>query len=278
MSQPYRYSRVYAGPLRAVIFDWAGTMVDYGSRAPVLAFVEVFQRHGVTLSVEQARGPMGTAKPDHIRALLDLPAIQAQWRQLYRRAPGAADVEALYAAFLALEIELVAGYAELVPGAAEAAALCRARGLKIGSTTGYSRAIMEQIMPRARAQGYAPDCLVCPEDVPGGRPAPWMLYRCATQLGVFPMAACVKVGDTLADIEEGLNAGAWTVALSRSGNELGLSRPEADALDPADLAARLAAIGARLARAGAHIVAETVADLPAALDAIGERLSRGERP
>ena len=46
----------------AVIFDWAGTVVDFGSRAPAGAFVEVFRRHGVAISIAEARGPMGSEK------------------------------------------------------------------------------------------------------------------------------------------------------------------------------------------------------------------------
>jgi phosphonoacetaldehyde hydrolase len=137
---------------------------------------------------------------------------------------------------------------------------------------------MAGILPAAQKQGYEPDSLVCPEDVPAGRPQPWMLYRSAMDLEVYPMSACVKVGDTVVDIEEGLNAGAWTIGLARSGSELGLSQEEAQALDPQELATRLEGIYDRMYRAGAHYVVDTIAEVPSVLDEIEPRLKRGEQP
>jgi phosphonoacetaldehyde hydrolase len=179
---------------------------------------------------------------------------------------------------LPLQVKSAGSHAGLIPGTVETVGLLRERGVRIGSTSGYGREIMDRILPVAREQGYGPDSLVCPEDVPAGRPHPWMMYRCAMDLGVYPMSAVVKVGDTLTDIEEGLNAGAWTVGLAKTGNELGLTEEETEALDPRELAARLDGVYDRMYRAGAHRVVDTIAGVPAALDDVEERLGRGERP
>jgi phosphonoacetaldehyde hydrolase len=274
----FSYQRAYIGRLQAAIFDWAGTIVDFGSQAPVAVFVALFERRGVAISAAQARGPMGLEKKDHIRAVAALPAVAEAWHAANGRPASEGDIEAMFQESLQLQAACVADYAAPVPGALAAVAACRADGLKIGSTTGYSRPIMAALLPAAAAYGYAPDALVCPDEVPAGRPAPWMIFRNAEQLGVYPMAAIVKVGDTVPDIAEGLNAGVWTVGLTRSGNELGLSAEAAAALAPAELAARLAAVGARLRQAGAHYLIETVADLPPVLNAINARLACGERP
>lgn len=272
------YRRAYAGPVRAVILDWAGTTIDYGSRAPVAAFVEVFRRRGVEITPHQARGPMGTAKRDHIRALLSLEPVGEKWELVHGRSWNEADVDAMHEEFVPLEVERAASHARLIPGVVKTVAELRERGIKIGSCSGYDREIMAEILPAAREQGYKVDTLVCPEDVPAGRPHPWMMYRAAMDLRVYPMSACVKVGDTVPDIEEGLNAGAWTVGLAKSGNELGLSEEEVAALDAATLASSLGDIRERMLRAGAHHVADTIADLPDVLDSIEGRLERGERP
>jgi phosphonoacetaldehyde hydrolase len=150
--------------------------------------------------------------------------------------------------------------------------------LKIGSTTGYSRAVMDVLEPLARAEGYAPDAIIVPDDAPAGRPAPWMMYHNAMQLNVYPMSRVVKVGDTVPDTEEGRNAGAWTIGVSMTGNELGLSAAEVKALAPAELDARLQPIEAKLRAAGAHEVLRSVAELPAVLEAIEARLAAGEKP
>ncbi len=274
----FRYRRSYAGPVRAVVFDWAGTTVDYGSLAPVAAFAEVFRRREIELTPEQVRGPMGTAKRDHIKELTGLKAVADRWRSVHGEPPAEDDVDAMYEEFLPLLVETAAAHARLIPGTVETMAACRDRSIRVGSSSGYGHEIMREILPVAREQGYKPETLVCPEDVPAGRPYPWMMYRCVMDLGVYPMAACVKVGDTVADIEEGLNAGAWTVGLARSGNELGLSQEEVEALDSRELAGRLGPIYERFYGAGAHYVVDTIADVPDVLDDIGSRLQRGEQP
>src|SRR5207244_3466452 len=100
--------------------------------------------------------------------------------------------------------------------------------------------------PEAAQRGYAPDCIVCPDEVPTGRPYPWMCYQNAIRLGVYPMQAMVKIGDSLADIEEGLNAGMWTIGLALSDNMLGLSETEVAALPDDVLDARRQAISAQM--------------------------------
>ena len=272
------YQRSYAGPVRAVVLDWAGTTVDYGSRAPVAAFVEAFRRWGVEISAAQARGPMGAAKRDHVRTLFGREDVAEQWASMHGSFPSENDVDAVYREFMPLQIETAASSAGLIPATLETMEFLQEHGIRVGSSSGYSREIMDEILPVAREQGYAPDSLVCPEDVPAGRPHPWMMYRCVMDLEVYPMSACVKVGDTIPDVEEGLNAGAWTVGLAKSGNELGLKKADVDSLDPRELSERLKIIYDRMYRAGAHYVVDTVAELPSALDSIQVRLAAGERP
>ena len=273
-----RYRRFYAGPLQAVIFDWAGTTVDYGSYAPVAVFVEVFRQRGVAITPQQARAPMGLEKQDHIRAIAREPAVAEQWRTVHDRTCAEEDIEAMFHDSVSLQAARVADYADLIPGTLETVAACRASGLKIGSSTGYSKQVMDALLPIAAQQGYVPDAIVCPSDVPAGRPAPWMLFQNAQRLGIYPMAAVVKVGDTVPDIEEGLNAGAWTIGLSRTGNELGLTEREIAQLEPQILSTRLTTIEWKLRHAGAHYVVESIADVPPVLEEIQVRLRHGEHP
>jgi phosphonoacetaldehyde hydrolase len=97
-------------------------------------------------------------------------------------------------------------------------------------------------------------------------------------LQLYPMEAFVKVGDTLPDIAEGLNAGMWTVGLAKTGNELGLTEQEVAALEPEVLDRRLDRAYQRFRQAGAHFVVETIAEVPSILDEINVRLAHGERP
>jgi phosphonoacetaldehyde hydrolase len=268
----------YTDPLKALILDWAGTIVDYGSCAPAGVFVEVFARHGVAITMQQARGPMGSEKRTHIAAITVLPEVAEAWHRARNRPCTDADIDAMYAEFVPLQIESLPRFADLIPGTLEAVAEFRKRGLKIGTTTGYNAEMMRVLAAEASRRGFEPDCIVSSDMVPEGRPAPWMALKAAALMGVYPMSAIVKIGDTIPDIHEGLNAGMWTIAVAATGNELGLSQPEAEALPPDEREARLAGARERLHATGAHYVVDSIADTPPILDQVETRLASGEGP
>jgi phosphonoacetaldehyde hydrolase len=248
-----------------VIFDWAGTMVDFGCRAPIAALVEAFARRGVALQESAARVDMGKAKTDHVRALLARPEVRSAWTAATGAAPGEDDVGALMYELGPLMRVAAAEAAELVPGVVDTVAALRAAGIKIASSTGYTREMMEPVLVRAAEQGYAPDHLVCANETLHGRPSPLMIYKACLDLGAWPFSRVVKVDDAEAGIAEGRAAGCFTVGVSASGNEIGLSRPAFDALDADERERRLRMSSRRLKDAGADIVIQTVADLLPAL-------------
>lgn len=264
--------------LKAVIVDWAGTVVDYGSLAPMGAFVETFAEFGVAISIDEARGPMGMAKRAHIAALIHQPRIADAWVMERGHPPTDADIDAIYAAFIPKNIAVAAAHATLIPGTSRVITELRANGLKIGSTTGYTREIMAEILPVAARQGFAPDSLVCTGDTPEGRPTPLMIYRTLLNLGVWPAWAAIKVDDTDVGIAEGLNGGTWTVGVAISGNVFGMTEADVKALSPTEFAARRAQAYRRLNDAGAHYVIDTIADLIPVAEAIDARLAKGDRP
>ena len=268
----------YSGPVKAVIFDWAGTTVDHGSLAPVRVLQEVFAKRGVPISEEEARRDMGVLKIDHIRKILFSETVSARWGKAVGHDPVEADVESLFANFVPLQLECLVKYSTVIDGVAETVARLRKRGIKIGSTTGYTRAMLEMILKPAAAQGYAPDCAITPDDVGAGRPHPWMIFANAIRMQVEPLEAIVKIGDTPVDIEEGLRAGAWTVGVARTGNMVGLSAEDFAALAPAQQATRLKSARTALSAAGAHEVIDAVAECEHAIDAIESRIHRDERP
>ena len=194
------------------------------------------------------------------------------WRAAHQRNASVEDLEALYREFVPLQTEVIGLHEEIIPGVVETVAALKAAGVRIGSTTGYTTEMMQGLMEHAACRGYAPDCTVCANEVPAGRPAPWMALVAAMRMGVYPVSVCVKVGDTVADIQEGLNAGMWAVGVTRTGNEIGLSESAVAALPASDLERRLSAARERLARAGAQYVIESVAELPPVIHEIAARL------
>lgn len=274
----YRYQRTYTGPLQAAVLDWAGTAVDYGCFAPTMVFVEGFQAHGVDVTVKEARTPMGLYKRDHIAAVMNMPPVTDRWIAQHGTAPTDDDVETIFQEFIPRQLATIENHNTLIPSAVDAITAMRQRGLKIGSSTGYTAQMMAKVTPAAAEQGYTPDCLVTSDQVSKGRPAPWLIYRNMEQLSVYPAASVVKIGDTVADIEAGLNAGTWTVGIALTGNEMGLSHQDVEALSDAERQSKLAPIYDKLYRAGAHYVVDALADAPPIIDAINTRLTTGASP
>ena len=273
-------SRQYCkGPVQAVIFDWAGTIVDYGSYAPTKVLIEAFAEREVPVSLAEARVPMGLPKWDHILALGNLPAVAQRWRERHGRAFTTQDVDALYARFMPLQIEYIADYSGVIPGVLEVLEDLRDRGIRLGSSSGYPREVMAKLERCAASQGLKLDHTVAGDDLkPGGRPGPWMALANVIELGVRDVAACVKVDDTEPGIVEGLSAGMWTVGVALSGNETGLTLDEVMALPEAERLRRRDRAADRLLGWGAHYVVDTVAELPGVLRQIDARLQGGDRP
>ena len=264
--------------LTGVILDWAGTTIDHGSIAPVATLCEIFASAGVPITAAEARRSMGLAKKVHIASILHQPRVREEWTRVFGGEPLPEDVDELYERFIPKQIDVLRDHSELIAGVPEAAARMRSRGLKIGTTTGYNHEMLDHLLDRAREQGYKPDHSVCPDDVPAGRPAPFMCYLNAVRLQTAPLWTLVKIGDTPADIEEGVNAGMWTIGITRTGNEVGLTPSEWNAARPDEKIRALTGAHEKLMSAGAHYIAESVAECDELLDRIQARLEIGDRP
>ncbi|AXB79318.1 phosphonoacetaldehyde hydrolase [Novosphingobium sp. P6W] len=265
-------------PVAAVLFDWAGTMIDFGSRAPVMAMQRVFAEACVLVEEPAIRRYMGKAKREHVVAMLSEPAIAARWRETKGADWTETEVDTLMERLEPAMQECAALCRELIPGAADAFEMLRARGIRVGSTTGYTRTMMADIIPAAAEQGYAPEVIVCAGETAQGRPAPLMLWKALVDMGVWPAAACIAVDDAPVGIEAGRHAGMWTVGLAGSGNGVGLDHATFTALSPDERAERMKSVVAEFAGAGADFVIESVAHLDLAVVAVSKALERGEGP
>lgn len=274
----WRYTRRYAGPVRAVILDWAGTAVDHGCMGPVEIFVNVFKEVGVQITPRAARVAMGLHQREHLRQLCADPSVAASWRAARGADPTSDDVDALHLRAVALQRSCLLDYADPIAGVPEVVGALRDRGIRIGSTTSYSRDLLDLLARASATLGYAPDAAISASEVPAGRPAPFMIFEVLKQLGVWPVQSCVRVGDTPMDIEAGLNAGVWTVGVSLTGNELGMTADELTTVDLAELDDLRRGAQQRLLQAGAHYVVDSVAELLPVIKLIQERLRHGETP
>lgn len=276
----YLYERSYRGGVKAVILDWSGTTTDAYVVAPAVVFVDVFRKHGVEISMAEARGPMGLRKDLHIQALAETPAIRDRWTAAHGNPPGDGDVEKMFADFVPMQLDCLHRYTDLLPGVAEATQRLQGRGVRIGSTTGFTRPMVDFLEEEAAKQGYRPDASVAGDEVEhGARPGPFMLYRNLDLLGVYPIQAVVKVDDTVSGVGEALNAGCWGVGVARYSNYMDVDSPEQGSqLDAAELTRRLDHTRDILRRAGAHYVIDSIADIEPVIKDIEARLARGEKP
>ena len=263
--------------VQAVVFDWAGTTVDYGCHAPLAVFLDVFARRGIELAPAEVRRFMGLPKQEHLRALLRSDSVTRRWLERFDSEPDAHDLDELYADFEPMLLGVLPDFTEPIPGVVGLVGRLRAKGMRIGSCTGYSEEMMDVVAPRAAERGFEPDVVVTPDYVPAGRPAPFMCYENAIRLGVYPLDTMVKVGDTVADIKEGRNAGAWSVGVILGGNEIGFTRQETLSLPAEVLDAKAAQVEERFFQAGAHYVIRSIDRFEEVLESIDRRLAAGDR-
>ncbi|MCA1022162.1 phosphonoacetaldehyde hydrolase [Halobacillus litoralis] len=259
--------------IEAIIFDWAGTTVDYGCFAPVQVFIEIFHKRNVQISFEEARKPMGLLKIDHIRAITEMDRVRTAWTNTHGSEPTEVDVEAMYKDFEDLLFRSLHLFATPLPHVTDVMEQLRARGIKIGSTTGYTEEMIDIVAGEAKKKGYAPDTIVSSTEVPAGRPYPWMINENAKQLNVFPTSRMIKVGDTETDMLEGQNAGMWTIGVVKGSSTLGLSQQEVEEMDSGLLETKIEAAEKTLLEACADYVMTDMSELPALVEAIEKRMN-----
>lgn len=264
--------------IQAVIFDWAGTMVDFGSCAPVYAIRDVLTQQGLSPTLPMIRAFMGMAKREHIEHILRLPEMADAWRQTHGRDWTSNDVDSIMEQLEPAMRAAAASHTDLIPGARETLQWLERHHINVGSTTGYTRPMMDDILPSATAQGYAPDVVICAGDTAVGRPAPLMLWKAMSEMGVWPAEAVVKVDDAPVGIQAGRHAHVWTVGVAASGNALGVSLSEWNNLSRPEQLSHLAPALKDLSEAGADYIIESVADLPPVIEDIRIRMTQGEKP
>ncbi len=280
VTSDYVYSRGYRGEVKGIILDWSGTTADAYVLAPAVVFVEVFKKHGVEISMAEARGPMGLRKDLHIKELTQVPEIAARWKGVHGADPDQGSVDAMFADFVPMQLACLRQYTTLLPHVVEVVQQFQKDGIKIGSTTGFVRSMVDILEADSKNQGYVPDASVAGDEVEhGARPKPFMVYRNLDLMDVHPIQSVVKVDDTISGVGEALEAGCWGVGMARYSNYMDIdSMAHFDSLSEAEIDRRLNATREILRKSGAHYVIDTFDQMPAVIADVNQRLARGERP
>jgi len=276
----YVYHREYRGKVKGMVLDWSGTTADAYVIAPAVVFVQVFKEQGVEISMAEARGPMGLRKDLHIQALTQEPYIRDRWHEVHGKNPDQSDVDRMFADFVPMQLDCLRNYTTLLPHVAEVTQGLQKQWVRIGSSTGFVRSMVDILEADAKTQGYVPDASVAGDEVVNGaRPKPFMVYRNLDLMDVHPVQSVVKVDDTVSGIGEALEAGCWGVGIARYSNYIDVdSLEQGEQLSGDDLQRRLNLTREKLRQGGAHYVIDTFDQLPEVIEDVNIRLGRGERP
>lgn len=276
----FTYQRIYKGGVKGIVLDWSGTTVDAYVIAPAVVFVEVFQRQGVEISMLEARGPMGLRKDLHIEQLTLDPVIRERWKGVHGKYPDSSDVETMFADFVPSQVACLPKYTDLLPGVAEVTQRLQKQGIKLGVSTGFIRVMVNVLLKEAIKQGFKPDATVAGDEVENGaRPKPFMVYKNLDLMDITPIESVIKVDDTVGGVGEGLNAGCWTIGVSRYSNYMNINTLDEEAtLSAEEIDRRHNQTREMLQKAGAHYVIDSIADIEEVIADINARLARGEKP
>lgn len=258
--------------LKLVVFDWAGTTVDYGCVAPLAVFEKIFEDKNIHLTREEILKPMGMGKRDHIEALLSTEEATRQWKEQYHCEWTQADIDEMFAQFNEELIGVLEQYCTPIDGVLETVSKLKKMGLFIGSTTGYTRQMMDIVEKGAKEQGYAPDYTVTSEMTGYGRPYPYMLFENMRHFEVYPPCCVVKVGDTASDMKEGKNAGAWSVGILEGSSAANMTPELAATLSKEEQKAHFDKAQEILREAGADYVIHSIRELPEVIEEINKRM------
>lgn len=264
--------------VQGIIFDWAGTTIDYGCFSPVGAFMEAFKTINIDLSIEEAREPMGMLKIDHTRAIFNMGSVKERFFKLFNRYPNEEDVVTLYKKFEEVLFLTLGSYVTLNPYVLDTIKSLEHMNIKIGTTTGYTKEMMNIVIPAAKELGYNPEFNIASDELGYGRPYPYMIYENARALNIYPQKALVKIGDTVVDMKEGVNAGVWTIGLVLGSSELGLTLEEVNTMDKHELKVKMDEVKTKLYNAGANYVIDDMSTLIDVIADINSKLENGITP
>ena len=145
-----------------MIFDWGGTVVDSGVCAPIYTFVELFKAEGVEINEDEARTITGSNRKANIAQILDKEAVRKRWIEANGKEPTTDDVERMFEKFVPQVLSSLTKYSNVIEGVAQIVQRIKKPpfNLKIGSTTGYPKEVLQVLLNTSASQGFTfePNC------------------------------------------------------------------------------------------------------------------------
>jgi len=258
--------------IEAIVFDLAGTLIDFGSLAPSQVLIKLFDRLGIKITRKQAIGPMGIEKRAHIKALLTTRKINSEWKKKFKSKPTVKDIDKLFKLFNPELKKIINKHSKFISGNKKTLDLIKNKIKKIELNTGYSEEILKVILPELKKQRFIPDVSYSSSYTKIGRPSAEIIYRIFSDLNITKGSNCIKVDDTIPGLQEGLNAGMWVIGVIFSGNEFGKNEHEFNKLTNKEKLKFRKKISRKFKKIGAHYVIDTIKDLPKIIERIENKI------
>jgi phosphonatase-like hydrolase len=188
-------------PPDLVVCDLAGTTIYDRGEVPA-AFEQALREAGLAFDAAEVSAWRGASKREVLSRLIA------------RQDGGTRSVDRIYHRFRELLLQRLAEAGPLsLPGVQETLVRLKAERCRLAATTGFDRDVVETILAAVPWAGLL-DAWVCGDDVPQGRPAPFMIFRAMERCGVVDVRRVAVVGDTRLDLEAAWNAGAgWRIGV-----------------------------------------------------------------
>tara|TARA_E500000178_G_scaffold109397_1_gene109133 strand:- start:425 stop:1216 length:792 start_codon:yes stop_codon:yes gene_type:complete len=258
--------------IEAIVFDLAGTIIDFGSLAPSKVLIHIFNKFGITISRKEAVGPMGIEKRAHISQLINSKKISLFWKKKYNKKPGKQEIDKLFKLFNPELKKIIKHHSKLISGCKKTINFLKRKKIKLAVNTGYSEEILKIILSELKKQGFYPDISYSSSHANIGRPSAEIIYKIFSELNITMGSNCIKVDDTIPGLLEGVNAGMWVVGVIFSGNEFGKTEVEFNKLSSKDKIIFRKRVTNKFKRIGAHYVIDTIKDLPKTIELIDSRI------
>jgi len=271
----------YRGKVKGVIFDLSGTIIDHGCFGHINPFIETFKSRHIIITENDIRKDTGLSLTHHITALCKTKKVKKPWLEKYGKQITIDDINEIKSEIEEKMIANIDQHHNVINKVVKTLKVIRDLGIKVVLTTEYNLNIADLLFYKIKKAGGKADAFISLSDIPNideARPYPWMCYRALLELKEYPLCSFVKVGDTFYDIQEGINAGMWTVGVAKTGNLLGMTEKTLKEKGQKKIEKRVNKIYHIMKTAGANYVVDSVHDIVWVIDEINNYLKKGSSP
>jgi len=215
---------------------------------------------------------MGLNKIDHIDKICNKPIVIKDWYKKYNRIINDEDKEDLYNKFLKIQKRETIENMKIIPETYDVIKKLKERNIKIGSTTGFDKEQMERVKSILKSNGIELDSYVSSTclDKPG-RPFSYMIHENMNRLNISSPKNVIKLDDTNSGIREGINAGCWTIGVSRWSVYMNVNDySEINYLSTDNLINKIENSKKTLQKSGPNMIINDLRELPKIIDNIND--------